>query len=112
MVHVYEKNTKETVDLPAYVLCFLDIIMDKLEFYGLIDGKKNKSESEPPSTLIIPIVSRKYRYCYDGIELIEKTIKRRGFECKMNHYKTIDIDEKNGTKGTGYQYEYKITKSK
>lgn len=111
MAHVYEKNTKETVDFPAYTLCFLGIIMNKLEFYGLIDGKKGKLDTDPPSTLVIPIVSRKFQYCYDGVELIEKTIKRRGFNCKMEHYKIVDIDEKDGTKSKGYSYEYKISKA-
>jgi len=112
MAHVVEIETKEMVDFPAYVMCFLGIIMKKLEFYGLIDGKPNKLNEEPPSTLIIPIVSRNYKYCYEGISLVEKTIKRRGFDCKMSHYKIEDINEKDGTKTQGYSYEYKITKSK
>ena len=112
MAHVYEKVTKDMVDLPAYILCFLGIIMDKLEFYGFIDGKPGKLGTAPPSVLVIPIVSKKYQYCYDGIELIEKTLKRRGFDCKMEHYKTIDIDDKDGSKTKGYSYEYKLSRSK
>ncbi len=111
MTHVYEKNTKDMIDLPAYVLCFLGIIMNKLEFYGFIDGKPGKTETIP-SVLIIPIVSKRFQYCFDGIELVEKTIKRRGFNCKMEHYKTIDVDDKDGNKVKGYQYEYKISKAK
>jgi len=111
MLHVYEKVTKDKIDFPAYTLCFLGIIMNKLEFYGLIDGKKGKIDTESPTTLVIPVVSRKFEYCYDGIELIKKTLKRRGFVCDMAHYKTIEIDEKDGTKSKGYSYEYKISKA-
>ena len=75
MAYVCEKVTKDMIDLPAYILCFLGIIMDKLEFYGFIDGKPGKLDTAPPSVLVIPIVSKKYQYCYDGIELIEKTLK-------------------------------------
>lgn len=103
---------KDAVDLPAYTLCFLGVIMKKLEFYGLIDGKEGKSGTDAPTTLIIPIVSKKFQYCYDGIELIEKTINRRGFCCKMEHYKVVDVDEKDGSKSKGYSYEYKISKTK
>ena len=112
MTHVYEKITKDTIDLPAYIICFLGIIMDKLEFYGFIDGKQGALDGMPPSTLVIPIVSKRYQYCYDAIELIEKTLKRRGFNCKMEHYKVIDIDGKDGTKTKGYSYEYKLSKHK
>ena len=110
MTHVYEKQTKDTVDCPAYTICFLNIIMNKLELYGLIKGKNNRLEVEVPKTIVIPIVSRKLPYCYDGISLIEKTMKRRGFNCAMKHYKSIDIDEKDGTKSKGYSYEYEISK--
>jgi len=110
MAHVYEKQAIENVDFPAYTLCFLGIIMNKLEFYGLIEGKPGKLDTEIPSTLVIPIVSRRYPYCYEGISLIEKTMKRRGFDCQMSHYKTIDIDEKDGSKTKGYSYEYKLSK--
>ena len=105
MAHVYEKMTKETVDLSAYVLCFLGVIMSKLEFYGFIDGKPSHVDTGAPNKLIIPIVSKKFKYCYDGIELITKTLKRRGFNCKMSRYKTAE------NKGeTEYSYEYEITK--
>jgi len=113
MAHVYEKTTKDMIDLPSYVLCFLGIIMDKLEFYGLIDGKPGKLDTSPPSALVVPIVSKKYRYCYDGIELIEKTLNRRGFNCKMEKYKTVVLDDKTtGGKVDGYSYEYKLSKKK
>lgn len=110
MAHTYEKMTKQTVDFPAYTLCFLGAIMDKLKLYGLIEGKGDKIVKETPSTLIVPIISKKYGYCYDGISLIEKTLKRRGFDCKMEHYKTIDVQEKDGNMTKGYSYEYRISK--
>lgn len=112
MAHVYEKTTKDTVDLSAYVLCFIKIIQKKLEFYGFIDGVPAKSGEQPPSTLVIPIVSRKFQYCYDAIELIEKTFRRKGFNCSMKYYKHIDIDEKDGSKTKGFSYEYEISKIK
>lgn len=108
---IYEKQTKDTVDFPAYTLCFLGIIINKLEFYGLIDGKSNKLGTEVPSTLVIPIVMKKYKYCYEGIDLIEKTLKRRGYNCKMEHYTVIDVDEKDGSKTKGFKYEFKVSKA-
>ena len=112
MAHVYEKQTKDTVDFPAYVLCFLGAIMNKLEFYGFIEGKPSKIATAPPNTLVIPIVSRMYSYCFDAVSLIEKTFNRKGFVCKMEKYKVIDIDEKDGSKVKGYSYDYRITKKK
>ena len=110
MAHVYEKQTRETVDFPAYTLTFLGVLLDKLEFYGLIDGKPSKINTDAPSTLVVPIVSKKFKYCWDGIELIQKTLKRRGFNCKMEKYSVVDVDEKDGTKSEGYRYQYKLSK--
>ena len=97
MAHVYEKQTKEIIDFPEYNLWFLGIIINKLETYGLIEGKPSKTGVEPPSILVIPIVSRLYRYCYDGIELIKKTLQRRGFNCEMSKYKVVKIPTADGT---------------
>ena len=113
MAHVYEKQTKEIIDFPEYNLCFLGIIINKLETYGLIDGKPSKTGVEPPSILVIPIVSRLYRYCYDGIELIKKTLQRRGFNCEMSKYKVVKIPTADGTgEQDGFSYEFKLTKIK
>jgi len=110
MMAEYQKTTKEMVDLPEYVLCFLGVIMNKLEFYGLIDGKASKISEDAPTTLIVPIRSKKYKYCYDAIELIEKTLKRRGFTCRMTHYKPEEEKDDDGEVISLYSYEYKITK--
>ena len=112
MAHIYEKMANNTIDLPAYTLCFLGVILDKLEFYGLIEGKKSKSETAPPDTIILPITSRFYPYCYDGISLIEKTINRRGFSCKMDKYKIVEVTDSDGKKREAYSYQYKISKTK
>ena len=112
MAHVYEKMTKDTIDLPAYTLCFLGVILDKLEFYGLIEGKKSKLDTAPPDTIIMPITSRLYPYCYDGVNLIEKTVNRRGFTCKMDKYQVVELTDSEGKKREGYSYQYKITKNK
>ena len=104
MTQSYEKQTKDSVDFPAYNLCFLNAILSKLEMYGLIEGKKSQIGAEPPSILVIPIISRKFKYCFDGIELIEKTLKRRGFNCSMTKYKALEGDKE------GYSYEFKISK--
>ena len=108
----YQKQTKDTIDLPAYVLCFLKVIMDKLEFYGFINGSKTKVGAIAPDTMILPIISKEYCYCFDAVSLIEKTINRRGFNCKMEKYKVVDIDDADGSKTKGYSFEYKITKKK
>ena len=113
MTHVYEKQTKDTVDFPAYNLCFLGIILNKLETYGLIDNKPSKIGVEPPSVLVIPVISRMYSYCFDGIELIKKTLNRRGFNCEMSKYKVVKVPSVSGDgEQDGYSYEFKLTKIK
>ena len=113
MAHVYEKETKDKVDFPAYNLCFLNVILNKLESYGLIDGKPSKTGAEPPSVLIIPVISRLYRYCFDGIELITKTLNRRGFDCTLSKYKVVKVQTKDGSgEQDGYSYEFKLSKKK
>ena len=112
MAHVYEKTTKDKIDFPAYNLCFLNVILNKLETYGLIDGKPSKTGVEPPSILIVPVISRMYSYCYDGIELVTKTLKRRGFDCSMTKYKVVKVPTKDGNgEQDGYSYEFKLSKS-
>jgi hypothetical protein len=86
--------------------------MNKLEFYGLIEGKSGKSGADAPNTLIVPVHTKKYKYCCDAIELIEKTLKRRGFECKMTHYKPEEEKDADGEVISLYSYEYKITKER
>jgi hypothetical protein len=112
MAHVYEKQTKDMVDFPAYNLCFLSVILNKLETYGLIDGKPSKTGAEPPSILVVPVISRLYSYCFDGIELIKKTLSRRGFNCEMTKYKVVKVPVKDGEgEQDGYSYEFKLTKN-
>lgn len=111
MTHVYEKQTKDMVDFPAYNLCFLNVILNKLEMYGLIDGKPSSTGAEPPSILVIPVISRMYSYCFDGIELVTKTLKRRGFDCTMSKYKVVKLQAKEGEgEVDGFSYEFKISK--
>ena len=111
MAHVYEAQTKEMIDFPAYNLCFLNVIFNKLETYGLIDGKPSKTGAEPPNVLVIPVISRLYSYCHDGIELIQKTLKRRGFDCTCSKYKVVKVPLKDGSgEQDGFSYEFKLTK--
>ena len=111
MAHVYEKQTKDMIDFPAYTLCFLNIAMNKLESYGLIDGKPSTTGIEPPNVLLIPVVSRNFSYCQDGIDLITKTLKRRGFSFEVDNYKVVTLEAKDG-KGEekGYSYKLKLKK--
>ena len=66
MENVYEKQTKDTVNFPEYNLCFLGILVEKLETYGLLG--RPKTGAEAPTVLNVPIISRNYPYCYDAIE--------------------------------------------
>jgi len=110
MAHVYEKMTNGTIDLPMYTLSFLNVILNKLETYGFIN--EGKSNVVPPDTIILPIKSKSYPYCFDGICLIEKTIKRRGFDCRMSRFKIVKVTNDDGKEQTAYSYEYTISKSK
>ena len=111
MTHVYEKTTKETVDFPVYVLSFLMAIMNKLKAYGLI-GENQKKKEDIPDKITIPIVSKRFKYCYDGIKLIKKTIGRRGFTCELKRFKSESIKDAEGKTCPGYTYEYEISKKK
>ena len=112
MDKVYEKQTKDTVNFPEYNLCFLGILVEKLETYGLIG--RPKTGSEAPTVLNVPIVSRNYPYCYDAIELIRKTLKRRGVDCEMSSYQvtTLESNSKEGGEQKGYSYKLKLKKAK
>lgn len=111
MAHVYEKQTKDTVNFPAYNLCFLKILVDKLNTYGILG--KSKTGAEPPSVLNVPVVSRDFPYCFDGISLIQKTLKRRGIDCEMSSYKVTTLEAKEGEGETkGYSYMFKMKRAK
>jgi hypothetical protein len=112
MEHVYEKQTKDTVNFPEYNLCFLGILVEKLETYGLIG--KPKTGAEAPTVLNVPVISRNYPYCYDAIELIRKTLKRRGVDCEMSSYQvtTLENKGKEGGEQKGYSYMFKLKKAK
>ena len=107
MESVYEKQTIDTVDFPTYVTRFLMALTDKLKQYGFMEDVSPNTR-----TIILPIVSETYSYCYDAISLIEKTINRMGFTCKMDKYKTIEMSKENGNKTKGYSYDFRITKTK
>jgi hypothetical protein len=111
MEHVYEKQTKDTVNFPEYNLCFLGILVEKLETYGLIG--KPKTGAEAPTVLNVPVISRNYPYCYDAIELIKKTLKRRGVDCEMSSYQvtTLENNGKEGGEQKGYSYMFKLKKA-
>ena len=106
MTHVLsEEDIRKSVDFTEYTLCFLGCIIDKLKFYGMLGDNPSDKVNMPSTTLFVPIKSNKYRYCFDGIELIRKTLRRRGFKCELNKYDTIAGDEK-GVET--YKYEFKI----
>jgi hypothetical protein len=112
MDKVYEKQTKDTVNFPEYNLCFLGILVEKLETYGLL-GNVPKTGAEAPTVLNVPVISRNYPYCYDAIELIKKTLKRRGVDCEMSSYQvtTLENKGKEGGEQKGYSYMFKLKKA-
>ena len=105
MAETYEKQTIDTVDFPLYTLGFLASIMQKLKFYGWV-GNKPAPNVQVPTSIMLPLVSKKYPYCHDAIELIRKTLRNRGVECIMSSYKLVV--EKDGKKA--YRYEFQLTK--
>ena len=105
----YNKHTKDTIDFPSYVSSFPNKLIGKMETYGMIGDNPNRMFKNPSATITIPLVSRRYPYCFDAIELIKKTIKRRGFNCELPRYVVNKIDNPNNTKSDAYSYEFKIT---
>ena len=92
---------------PAYTMGFLNVIVGKIKDYGMMKGIKPIKCNTIPDKLIIPIVSKKYAYCHNGINLVQKTLNRIGFNCSMNKYK-INVDENNND--DSYEYHFTITK--
>lgn len=112
MTHVLsEEDIKKSVDFTEYTLCFLSCIIDKLKFYGMLGDNPSDKVNMPNTTLFVPIKSTKYRFCFEGIELIRKTLKRRGFNCELSKYDTIEgTGDEKGTET--YKYEFKIQNKK
>ena len=109
---INKKKSCEVVNLPEYVLSFLKIIIEKLKAYGFIETDDNKEvvKNQKANCLYLPIASKRYRYCYDGILLIEKTINRRGFNCKINKFLTKKVKNSDDKEVDCYFYEFKINK--
>lgn len=99
----YEKVTKETVEFPEYVRVFLNILKSKLKAHDF-----DHSEAD---VVLIPIQSKRFRYCYDAIELVEKTFKRLGYNCHMSSY-AVTFNDVNGVREKAYNYNFKLSKKK
>lgn len=93
---------KHMINFPDYVTCFLKLITDQIRGLGF-----DRMEEE---TMTIPIVSSKYKYCFEAVDLIEKSVKRLGYLCNMISYSVVTDSDKNGNLLKKYKYVYKITK--
>lgn len=101
----YKKQMKDMIDFPEYVLGFMSVMIKKLRFYGMIDGRTPQVGTSAPVSCVLPIVSMKYAYCYDGIALIQKTMNTRGFDCTLQSYKVEELED--GKKQ--YLYTFALT---
>ena len=81
----YHKITKEDIDLPNYCYFFISEIIDSL---------KENDISNVGDEIEIVIESFGHPYCYDGINLVVKTFRRKGFELNFPHYMLSKEDGK------------------
>ena len=92
------------VDLPEYVTAFLCAILDKLRESGFLNTNPDKTSDNTNNSFTIRISTKTKPYCYDGIELIKKTLSRKGINCSLMKYEK--------EKGGVFVYEFLFTKKK
>jgi len=98
---------KGYIELPTYVTAFLGTMIEKLRLYGMIDCFPAQPNDVNKLVLTIPFNGVKYEYCYDGIDLISKTLKKRGIMCHMVKYERVG----NGD-DVKFNYKFELRKMK
>lgn len=91
------------VDLPRYVTFFLNILIKKLRCCGYLDTKPETSAKGAGSSQTIKIKTKTMPHCYDGIELIKKTLVRKNINCSLMKYEKME---------DGFYYEFLLSKRK
>lgn len=98
---------KGYVELPSYVIAFVGDMMKKLRLYGMVDCTPAQPDEVNRLVLTIPFNNTKYEYCYDGIQLIAKTMKKRGIWCHMVKYERVGKDD-----NMSFNYVFELRKLK
>lgn len=93
----YHKVTKNNIDFPKYCYYFISEIIDSLE--------ENEIEN-PGDELSLEIETPQHPYCYDAMELIVRTLQRKGYSTRIPNFSMKIID---GVKN--YIYTWKIIKT-
>ena len=94
----YKKITKDDVNFPAYCLFFIKRILANIK----------EAELDDETTLTLQIDTAEFPYCYDAIELIVRTIIRKGYYTRIPGYKRL---KKEGDPDV-FQYKWTIRKLK
>lgn len=92
----YKKTTKDDIILPKYCHYFISEIIDSLDEYNIKD---------PGDELTLEIETSQHPYCYDALELVVRTFKRKRYDTKIPSF---HIENKDGKKT--YMYKWKLIK--
>lgn len=88
----YKKTTKNDINLPSYCLFFISSLQKEL----------NDTDFEVYDELELEIGTTKFPYCYEALELVIKTFKRKGYIIGTPTFRQI-IDE-NGERKWIYKW--------
>ena len=90
--------TKADVNFPEYCFFFLDNILKDI----------NKKQLDPGDMTIVSVETllKKHPYCYDGVELVCRTLLRKGYDVMIPTYRREVLP--NGE--TVVKYNWKVKK--
>ena len=94
----YKKITKCDVDFPAYCLFFIKRILANID----------ESNMDEDTTMTLIITTPDHPYCYDALELVMRTLDRKGYNTRLPGFKR---DKAEG-KPDMFTYRWTIKKAK
>lgn len=93
----YQKVTKFTTKIAPIILFHINGINKKIE---------NCVNS---NNIVVALTSYEHEYCYDAIQLVIKTYRRKGYNCFMSSYQRYPSNTKNMT---SHAYVWALSKKK
>jgi hypothetical protein len=78
----FKPITKADVNFPEYCFFFLSNILKDIEKKNMMDGDM--------TVVHIESLLSKHPYCYDGVELVCRTLLRKGYEVMIPTYRKED----------------------
>ena len=82
----YNRDLFQGINTPEYCMFFIKKILD-----GIERGTKNDDDS---IDVIVTTKLSKHPYCYDAVNLIHKTFRRKGYHIRLKRFKLDATTEK------------------